>query len=108
MQIMFQDCDKIDITTVVVQKRIFQRREKKYSKVLLALTVLEFVGTFVLMVYLLIRHEKEEISLDRLHIFDAWIVFLFIFLAVTLVLFIYAAYKKHRTAFLEYRLNLFF
>jgi hypothetical protein len=95
---MFQDCDKIDITTVVVQKRIFQRREKKYSKLLLALTVFEFVGTFLLMVYLLIE-KKEKISLYRLHIFDAWIVFLFIFLAVTLVLFIYAAYKKHRTAF---------
>jgi uncharacterized membrane protein YdcZ (DUF606 family) len=57
---MFQDCDKIDITTVVVQKRIFQRREKKYSKLLLALTVFEFVGTFLLMVYLLINKKKRK------------------------------------------------
>ena len=87
---MFQDQKGIDITTVVVKKRNFQRQEKKYSKLLLALIVLVFVVTFLLMVFLLLSGKIVEIYKSRVYIFETWCAFLFIFLAVTLVLFIYA------------------
>ena len=99
----------MDITTVVVQKLHFQRREKKYSNVLLTLIILEFIGTFLYMVYLLIfDSDNGKVYKTRLTIMNIWIAINSIFLVVTQVLFIYAAYTKHRAAFLDYRLNLFF
>jgi hypothetical protein len=96
----------MDITTVVVQKLHFQRREKKYSNVLLTLIILEFIGTFLYMVYLLIM-DNGQVYKARLIIMNTWLAFSFLFLVVTQVLFIYAAYTKHQAAFLDYRLNLF-
>jgi hypothetical protein len=54
--------------------------------------------------------ELEKTDSEYIYILRVWTLTFaltvdVIFLLVTLALFIYAAYKKHRTAFLEYRFN---
>ena len=116
MQIMFQDQEHVDITNVVVLKRKFQNREKFYSKIILGLVCLYFFISMVIVLPFLLHYryffeELEKTDSEYIYILRVWTLTFaltvdVIFLLVTLALFIYAAYKKHRTAFLEYRFNL--
>jgi hypothetical protein len=119
-QIMFQDQEHIDITNVVVYKRHFQKREKTYSTVLLwIISVYFFMNTFLVVPLLFKRkiytfldietpEEKDNaIYMVRLFSLTFALVINLVFMLVTLLLFSCAAYKKHRTAFLEYRFALF-
>ena len=119
LQIMFQDQEHIDITTVVVYKRHFQKREKKYSTVLLWIISVYFFLNTALVVPLLLTGEKftflhkkhvdkeNAIYMVRLFSLTFALVVNLVFMLATLLLFSCAAYKKHRTAFLEYRFALF-
>ena len=119
-QIMFQDQEHIDITTVVVYKRHFQKREKIYSTVLLWIISVYFFLNIVLVVPLFLKWEKytfldiqtpvdkdNAIYMVRVFSLTFALVINLVFMLVTLLLFSCTAYKKHRTAFLEYRFALF-
>ena len=119
-QIMFQDQEHIDITNVVVYKRHFQKREKTYSTVLLWIISVYFFLNIVLVVPLLLKWEKytflnikepedkdNAIYMVRVFSLTFALVINLVFMLATLLLFSCAAYKKHRTAFLEYRFTLF-
>ena len=75
--------------------------------VLFVFVFLNLVGSFLWITYLLACTLKTNIYISRLVFVLSWMTINIIFLVVTLVLFIYAAYKKHRSAYLDYRLNLF-
>jgi hypothetical protein len=108
----------VDITTVVILKRYFQRREKTYSIVLQAFLVLNLLASSFWMSYDLsnIATDKDDaqktkdmnnLYLYRLIIFLSWCSIDIIFFTVTIMLFSFAAYKKHHAAFLDYKFSLF-
>lgn len=90
---------------VVVEKRHFQRREKLCRKVLLGLIVLFFVATNAAIIFCVLNDDWNAY-------FVRWVILVTItalniaFFLPTIVLFSWSAYKKHRSAFVEYRRRL--
>lgn len=107
LSIKFQDAQ--DITTVVVDRHKFQSKEKKVWCLLKGLCALFIGATNAIVIITTILFPKEHELGNELKgqiLLVAWYINASFFL-ITMALFPYAGYKKHHSAFLDYRSKLF-